>query len=401
MGKIKFSKLVYPSLGLLLTCCAAVDQFGARIYDGNLNSQNAMNQEMLLNVVRASNFQAMNFIAVTQVTGGQTETLTTGLPTVTIGPLQTAAQHQFQVSNSVSSAATGSYQSNPLVSTVFQDAMLSPISPRKLGLLLGSHPREPVFYSTIEAIVFRVKNADSVKLYRLVNDPTRNQLGAEACAEKFAALRGASPLDLAADCNYAVFVNFLGVLIQSGLTTELVPAPPTKPPVGDAKGGGSPTVQEAPGHLCFDPTRALPDFQSAAPVCVSNTLAAAVKTAKDTPLSLSIAKVGDVEAGLVLRSPIGVFNYYGKLLRDKDKSGQRISYLTREAQGLLRGDEPFFNVTGDNLGCFVGVTYSGRFYCVPEGSPNTAMLLDIIIQLRNLSISPSDLNSAFTVRLTN
>jgi hypothetical protein len=45
--------------------------------------------------------------------------------------------------------------------------------------------------------------------------------------------------------------------------------------------------------------------------------------------------------------------------------------------------------------------YGGQFYCVPSYSRHTAMLMDILIQLRNLSIQSADLNSAFTVRLTN
>ena len=66
--------------------CAAVDQFGSRVRDGNLNSQDALNQETLLNIIRARDLQPLNFFAITQVSGGQTETLNTGMPTVTFGP---------------------------------------------------------------------------------------------------------------------------------------------------------------------------------------------------------------------------------------------------------------------------------------------------------------------------
>ncbi|WP_459162095.1 hypothetical protein [Bradyrhizobium japonicum] len=115
--KLDFASRIVPLSFLLLASCAAVDQFGERIYDGNRNSQLAQNQETLVNIVRSSHLQPLNFVAITQVSGGQTESLNTGLPTVTFGPLQTVAQHQYQISNSVQSGVSGNYQSAPLVST--------------------------------------------------------------------------------------------------------------------------------------------------------------------------------------------------------------------------------------------------------------------------------------------
>src|SRR4029077_1812159 len=122
---------------MLLSGCAAVDQFGSRVYDANLNSQNALNDETLLNIVRASKYHSPNFIGISQITGGQSEQLTTGLPTVSIGPGQTAANHVYQISNSVVSGATGGYQSNPLISTAFQNAMLTPVSQRTVAQLIA------------------------------------------------------------------------------------------------------------------------------------------------------------------------------------------------------------------------------------------------------------------------
>jgi hypothetical protein len=92
---------------LTLSSCASVDQYGSRIFDGNINSQSAMNQEILLNIIRASKFQSPNFIGISQISGGQTELLSTGLPTINIGPGQTAAQHVYSISNSLSSTVTG------------------------------------------------------------------------------------------------------------------------------------------------------------------------------------------------------------------------------------------------------------------------------------------------------
>lgn len=87
----KLNRIVYaivPTLGLLCLSCASVDQFSTRTVDGNSNAQTANNQEVLLNIVRASQFQSLVWTPVNQYSGTQMETLTTGLPTVFFGPHQ-------------------------------------------------------------------------------------------------------------------------------------------------------------------------------------------------------------------------------------------------------------------------------------------------------------------------
>jgi hypothetical protein len=52
-------------------------------------------------------------------------------------------------------------------------------------------------------------------------------------------------------------------------------------------------------------------------------------------------------------------------------------------------------------GCFVWISYELENYCVPIDAYKTATVLDILVQLRNLAITPNDLNSGFSVRLIN
>ena len=160
-------------LSLLIQSCATVDQFGSRIYDGNVNSQSALNEETLLNILRASKGQTPNFVGISQITGSQTETLTTGLPTINLGPHQTAAQQIYSITNNLGSAVNGGYQASPLISTSFQELMLFPINFKQLALLLGSHPRELVFHATIDGLV--LSRAGRQVLYR--NNPTANENG--------------------------------------------------------------------------------------------------------------------------------------------------------------------------------------------------------------------------------
>lgn len=390
-------------IAVILASCATVDQFGSRIRDGNLNSQDALNQETLLNIIRSRDLQPLNFFAVTQVTGGQSEALTTGLPTVTFGPAATIAQHQSPISNSLASGVTGGYQGNPLVSTTFQSAMLSPIDLRTAALLVGSHPREPVFHAILSQIVFRTVGTNQA--YALVNDPT-GDLAGDDCPNRVARAEGKMLLALVNNCNYSMFLNYLGVFMNAGLTVELIPTVSTSTKPGQTPAGGGNNSQNpptAPGHICFNSTGEFSVDGPVQPACSitkaaapAQTAAAATKAAQ--PPEFILSGFGHVEADFVFRSPLGVFAYFGEILRTGE--GNYFEYYTQEARGII-GTEPYLDITGaEGAPCFSSVLYNGGFYCVPMKSIHTAMLLDILIQLRNLSTQATDLNSAFTVRLT-
>jgi hypothetical protein len=403
-----------PLAGILLMSCAAVDQFGTRINDTNLNSQNAMNRETLLNIVRAEYLQPLNFVAITQVTGGQTETLSTGLPTITFGPAQTMAQHQFVfASNSLSSGVTGGFQSNPLVSTAFQDGMLSPISPRNLALLVAAHNslREPVSYAAIDSIRLTMLDLGGETVtYR--NDPSDNFGGpAEGCDAYIAHAEGRTLAFPDTVCNFSRFKNFLGILFALGFTVDLVPPAAgastaqskAKPAAAGASDSTAQKANEAPGRFCFDSTLAAPEWKQGVVQRLRPFLCGAESTSKNKiTLKAPFGSLGHVRIDIItLRSPIGIYSYFGKLLRTH--TNDQITYYTGAAKELL-GNEPFLNiVNGDivGIGCFVSIAYDGHTYCVPQGSFHTAMMLDILWQLRNLAITPSDLNSAFSVRVIN
>jgi hypothetical protein len=376
-------------LNLLLCSCASVDQFGSRIRDGNLNSQDALNQETLLNIIRARDLQPLNFFAITQVTGGQSEALTTGLPVVTIGPGTTTAQHQAVITNSLASGVTGGYQGNPLVSTQFQSGMLSPIDEKTVAWLIASHPREPVFYAVMDQIVFRQVNTG--KVFAFVGDPARDKF--PDCATRIARTSPDKYPGLTEDCDYSLFLNYLGMFVTGGLTSELIAAPaPAKPKSSGTTSSTPPSPPPPIGHICFNP--ALSSLGAHNPACGQTKLTTTAKK----PLQFTIRGFGVVQTTFVFRSPLGVFAHFGELLRYP--GGNRAEYHTVQANTII-GNEPYLNIISANGGpCLTSVLYDGRFYCVPAYSLHTAMLIDILIQLRNLSIQPSDLNSAFTVRLT-
>lgn len=397
-----------------LTGCAVVDRFGSRVYDHNLVSQDVMNKEVLINIVRASRYQALNFMVITQVTGSQSEMLTTGLPTITLGPAQTAVQHQFPISNTVASGFAGGYQTNPLVSSQFQEGMMSPVSPRILAFLLASHDRETVFNLAIDSI--NVTAGD--RTVRYVNDPANNGGLAGGCTAE-AALRTLSLPDqehrflLQEDvCNYSKFIALVTEAMQSGLSAELVPVPTDQVrrslsgasrastnagAVGGEGNANATTTAEATGRLCWDPGLAAAGRKSLArrfaPRCGSNL------DERSANREFYLQVLGTLRFQVRLRSPAAIFAALGKQLRD-GTTGQ-VSAVLPASQGQF-GDEPLLTVTTEEKdGCAVAAEYDGQSWCVPRHAGKTATVINILQELKNLSTTPTDLNSAFSVRVVN
>jgi hypothetical protein len=427
-GVVKFSFASTAIIGLiLLTGCAAVDQYGSRIYDANLNSQNALNQEVLLNVVRASRFQSANFMAISQVTGGQTEMVSTGLPTVSFGPGQTAANHVYQVSNSVQSTVQGGYQSNPLISTAFQNGMMSPVSDRTIALLAASRPREIVFFLLLDGIEVIIDR----KHFLLKNDPSQDLTldDPRTCDEILADSLEKEMLGPGAQCSYTKFKFLLQSLIGNGLTAELVDSSGA---ANSGTGTSAANPSGLPGHFCFDPAVAGLNSQKRRSafrnLCgpkdpkqpkpsLTRTVSSSVKTTEgktETTNSTSttgaipeasspknvafdIPYIGRAELRFVRRSPIGAINYLGIFLREGPFF---LNYASAPAQRVLPDHEPYLSVVPfSSAGCYTSLDYMGQTYCVPATSAHTPMIMDMVEALRNLNIQPADVNSAFTVRL--
>ncbi len=58
MGFAGLRAAVIVVVAALLSSCAFVDAFGPRVYQNNLTFQDANSQEALLNIVRASRYEA-------------------------------------------------------------------------------------------------------------------------------------------------------------------------------------------------------------------------------------------------------------------------------------------------------------------------------------------------------
>ena len=97
---------------------------------GNLNASldQAINDGILTNIVRARNLQPLSFVAVSRVNSTQSVNLANGLPTFTFGPGLTTAQHQFAFAgNSMTNNVSGNFDLAPLATKEFARGVSSEI----------------------------------------------------------------------------------------------------------------------------------------------------------------------------------------------------------------------------------------------------------------------------------
>jgi hypothetical protein len=232
-------------------------------------------------------------------------------------------------------------------------------------------------------------------------------------------------------------------LIDNGLTVDLkanaaeTTLAATQGQQGQSTSATPPatTSSSTSGYFCFDPALASLNFQAkitketdlAAALCdnaaggkpstpavstsvavkttkgdtvttTTTTTAASADSKKSTKVLFNYSTLGPVDIEIRLRSPAQVLNYLGVWLGRPEPIAFR-GYERLTSIQLL-GDEPYLDVVpGGGPSCYASIAYQGQSYCVPTSSQHSAMLMDILEDLRNLNIQPTDLNAAFTVRL--
>ncbi|SCW62797.1 hypothetical protein SAMN02927900_03290 [Rhizobium mongolense subsp. loessense] len=218
----------------------------------------------------------------------------------------------------------------------------------------------------------------------LRNDPSIDGSGCAAMMSRDDISRLYLP---SGECSYSRFVQMLQNLIGNGLSAELVPSTSDKA-----------ATSGAPGRFCYEPSVAGDIYQLQATREFQNICGST--TPLKPKFTLDYGTVGLVKVDFVMRSPIGVLSYLGQYLRDPNIPFN--GYYSKPSRQLLGHDRRYLSVVSDKVDdCYTSLTYLGKFYCVPAASTHTAMLMDIVQVLRNLSIAPTDLNTSFTLRVAN
>lgn len=356
-------------LGLLppmaLCSCGALDNIEGRASAVNVTTEDYASQAILLNIIRASLFEPVNFAAVTAFTGHGT--FSVGAPSVTWPP---AAAATFAVGNTtVSGVASHDFNVNPLDDPGSYSALLSPLNAATIGLFVRQgYPRQLLYMMTIDYI----EESSTNSIY--YNNPEPNIHSFYAALGKIN--------------TYAV----------AGLTVAT-----------DNDAMASPT-KYVPGYLvCFDPLLPIaghitPDAKYAgySPLCNSAAKAWTVarsgdpstenidtkKEPKPVPYYVFINPERE-QVQLHTKSVYGMYEYLGALMRVNTP----IVFEKFKLQ-----DSTVFTITHETTDCFVSVDYEGQHYCVPNSANNTKRLIALLRQLMSILTTPSGQAATSTVR---
>lgn len=353
---------------IVVSGCAASDHFQDRVSRFDRAAEQSRDEMILTNIIRSSRSEPMSFVSVSGIHGSTTITGAVGLPAITVGPLQTAAEHQFVFgggSGSGSPNAASSVGSTTIDVSVqetkdFYRGLLTPVSPTTVAFFTAQGiPREILFYLFTDRLI----ETKGGKRRELRNDPR-------------------SP-------TFDEFKRYVELAMEYGLSSEVIPAVPGK---------NGKNAQEEHSRLCFDPLYKSPNvtFVGNNPICGST-----AHFDKGHNVSTFVSRTGEpVSVEIRPRSTFEIFNYLGTLIRAGDDG---LVQLTNQddAGFTTKEDNILFLVTqGGGQPCFVYVSYAGGSYCVPDGNaPNTTRILGLLAQLLALNTTINDLPATPSVRI--
>jgi hypothetical protein len=408
------------TLSFVVAGCSATDfQLEPRADTINQETDFAHNNEILLNIVRASRSQPLNFVPISKASGMQSTDLKIGLPTLTLGPEQTAMQRQVAFGgNTWDNSANSSFDSAPLVTHDFYSNMLSQIDLQIVNALIRQgFSRELVLNAVIGSI--RVKDS-SGHVTEITNDPLLDP-PAPTCPSArdhygVGHVLNDSPYTLArfnpalTPCQFHRFEFLLQTAMAWGINVETKSEPNpaySADAVKQAKAASKdpPAKTITHSHFCFDPAfaetaqknfvlRRLPD------VCGGSKTWTTGGEGQD--LTVYFVSNGqrsdDLTFTIIPRSPFAIFRYFGHVLRAEETTPV---WLYWHDGSVGANQEKILAVSRTPLSlCFAKTFYFGTFYCVPfDGNDATKQVFAMLNQIVALSTSTGSLPTTLEVRL--
>jgi len=389
-------------LALFVASCAYNDHFDNRVDRFDIASEQARDQMILTNIVRASKAEPLAFLQIGKVTGVNSSSNQMGLPSVILGPnvpakiagttatsFVSSLDKQFVfganpgasgfAANSLTTSGSTTFDVNPSETKDFYRGLLLTVEPETLAFFSeqGVAP-ELLFYLFTEKVV--EEKAGHVSQY--VNDPLD--------PEKFAG-----------------FQHYVGLAMTYGLAAEPEPGAKAKSSSGAAKkGGGAKTggpgdaatqeTQAADWRLCFDRSAWGPDAQFADnhPMCGSHE-----KLANPRMVTFRDHRGELVKLQVFPRSTFAIFQYLGRIIAAGDAGEIKLKTAAAVGYGSLQDDRLFVLNRSGPASCFVAVDYGGSGYCVPDDAINTKRILGLLAQLLALNTSVRDISLTPEVRL--
>ena len=340
--------------------------------------------------MRASRFEPLYFLAMTQLNGSATADLKLGLPELTLGPRQAASQKDYILggtatndNNVLDNSTVTSFQESVLGSKDFYAGLLAPIDLKDVDLLLHQgFSRELIFDLVIQkaTITRHTEAGDDVPIV-VYNDPSDAK-------------------------RYAIFQDYIREAMVHGLTTQSFQAPDDSADSEDTAGGPhhKPKLIEH-AELCYDralaSAAARADFHDGAKLCgVDAPSVRASGQSSDLMVELGGKKL---KIDVTTRSIYGIFAYLGGMIAKDDAGAVRL-HAYPELVSETTVDAPLLTVSHEgglaDQGCFVGLRYEGQHYCVPQdGADNTKKIFNILNALLALKTASGDLPITQTVRI--
>jgi hypothetical protein len=375
-----FSRAVVV-MALLVSGCAFNDHFENRARNYDIATEQARDEMLLTNVIRASRAEPLAFQQLGQIAGSSTTSGTLGLPSLIFGPRSGLPVGAGGLQNEVAFGAvpgTTGFMANSATTSGSTTFNLAPAETRDFyrGLLLTVVPETLGF--------FRDQGISREILFWLFTDKVSESKGGVVT------LYENDPLAK----SFAGFRTYVQLATEYGLSSEPTPGfkraeKPDKKAGGDADDKDEVATGEE-WRLCFDRTLATKPFRGNRPLCGSKD-----RLPDGRIVSFLDPRGVPTTAIVYTRSTFSIFEYLGRLVAEGDAG--RIPLITEEAKsnGPLYDDTLFYIAPGTvGGGCFLFVDYGGRSYCVPEeGASNTKRILGLLAQLLALNTSVRDITN--------
>jgi len=383
------SFVVAAAAVFLASGCAYTDHFDDRLASYDISTEQARDQMILTNIVRASRAEPMAFQSIGNLLGQTSASGQLGLPSLVIGPRAglSAAQRELDgqsvfganpntagaIGNSLSTAVNTSFNLTPNETKDFYRGLLLTVSPETLGFFSdqGLAP-ETLFYLFTDDVT----ETKAGKTNKYVNDPL--------------------------DPDFAKFQVYVALAVKYALRAEPQPgfkAPKLKTTAakGDAKGEEE-IASSAEYRLCFDRSQWAPGtpFANNRPLCGSKD-----KMADERTVSFVDQQGVPITVRVAPRSTFSIFQYLGRLVAEGEAGLIKLRTVAATGRPPLF-DDNFFLVESGGAGgpCFLAVNYEGRNYCVPtEDARNTKRILGLLVQLLALSTEVRDISNVGQVQV--
>jgi hypothetical protein len=418
----------------VLGACAAVDPVDSRYDTIGRSLAKARNEAILLNLVRASRNDPLNFTTIANVTPSLSNTSSFALPSFLLGPSPRNLEPGFSPGRDVilgNSTAGNSTEisTNFNVSTqetsAFYSGFLKPIDLEVVDYFIRQdYSRELLFWLFTQSVETEVGREHLLYAYNPPDD--------YGCPE--------------GDPDKPCFRDMVWLAMYSGLTveersvqkTESGRAGNTRDKVmvittGQSNGnqpagsGSSKPETIAYFRFCFDKLLARKamntmdkrligemegkyryvDFKSFRPTCGETW-----DPRKQGPVQSDTLEfhAGPIKFRIKPRSAFGIFEFLGTLIKMQrpnaptpwNYQGSLRSEVLEQPPTLttVHDDKELIRVDSDGGGdCFVYTWFKNESYCVPDGAFNTKRIFNLLAQLIAIQTAATDLSITPTVRI--